>query len=70
MMLVFRSELGFPVKYDAAIVIPTKDGLRPARTSSCPVRAGLLGFEHWPFPIAMIVLSNFRAAAGEDLACK
>jgi hypothetical protein len=70
MMLVFRSDLHVALKYNAIILAPTKDGLKSGRTSSCPVKAGLLSFEHWPFPIAMVVLSDFHVALGDDLACK
>jgi hypothetical protein len=70
MMLVFRSELGFALKYDATVLVATKDGMRPGQTSSCPVHAGLLGFEHWPFPIAMVILSNFHVVAKDDRTCR
>jgi hypothetical protein len=60
MMLVTKSTLDAIVKFDATMYVPTGDGMRSEHTSTCPVIAGGGSFETWPFPIGMLVLSNFR----------
>jgi hypothetical protein len=71
MTLVLRSDLGFTVKFDALIWIPTGNGVRVTRTSMCPLFAGIGGFEVWPQPIIMIALVNFRVLKPETdaVAC-
>ena len=64
MTLEVSSTLGTLVKYDALMWVPTPNGIRPARTSSCPLFAAR-GFETWPHPIVMLVLTNFRVLPRE-----
>ena len=59
-MLITNSTLNAVVKFDAEIFVPTPDGVMSMHTSTCPVIAGGGANETWPYPIAMVVLSNFR----------
>ena len=70
MLLVLKSSLGFAVKYDAYMYVPTPNGVESGYTSSCPLNAGLSATEHWPHAIMMIVLTNFRLATAADTACQ
>jgi hypothetical protein len=72
MTLEIKSDLGFIVKYDAVIFVPTPNGIKTMHTSSCPVISHGAGFETWPYPIMMIVLTDFRvlSADGKDYACR
>ena len=36
------------------------------QTTSCPVYPKVSGSEHWPFPIANIILYDFRLVDGSD----
>jgi len=43
---------------------------KPHQTSSCPVMAGKLLFEHWPHVIPEIIISNIRAVdLSDSLTC-
>lgn len=71
MSLVVTSRLPVTIKYDAVMFIPTADGPRPARTSSCPVFSGASGFETWPQPLTMMLLTNIRVLdTGGNVACE
>jgi hypothetical protein len=69
MMLQLRNDLGYRVKYDATMFVPDKDALHGVDTSSCPVIPHGGGFESWPHPTAMIVLSAFHVVPDGDLSC-
>jgi len=58
MFLSVHNPLGNFLKYQAQILRP--DSLQYEYTSSCPVMPRLLGIENWPFPIAVLSLSNFK----------
>jgi len=70
MMLILKSGLGFAVTYDAYMYVPTPNGVESGYTSSCPVGAGLCGYETWPHAIVMIVLTNFRVAPAGESICQ
>lgn len=71
MTLTVQSALDYTVKYDAVMFVPTKEGMKSGYTSSCPVQARLGAFEKWPQPIAMIVLTHFRAVPKDQAGiCK
>jgi hypothetical protein len=69
MLLKLKSDLGVRVKYHAVMLVPERDGLRPADTSSCPVIPYGSAYESWPQAIAMIVLTDFHIVAENDTAC-
>lgn len=59
MMLIVTNPFGSPVKYHAAMMLPSEDKLR--KTSSCPVVAdGGRALETWPHAILQLVLFDFR----------
>jgi hypothetical protein len=39
------------------------------KTSSCPVKPQLSSIEHWPHPIAMLRISDFRFAPPAEQGC-
>jgi len=60
----FKSDL----KFSLGMMLPDGSSLRA--TSSCPVRAGLKLFEHWPYPIYQLVVVKARALKeGESRDC-
>jgi hypothetical protein len=70
MLLTIKSTLGFLIKYDAQMFVPTKNGTQSIYTSSCPIVAKGSAFETWPHEIAMIVLHDFRVVSERDgVAC-
>lgn len=71
MILTTKSTLDAMVKYDATIYVPGAGGMRQEHTSTCPVIAGGSALEMWPFPIRMVVLSNFRIVPkdAKNIAC-
>jgi hypothetical protein len=59
MMLIVTNPFNSPVKYHAAMMLPSDDKLR--KTSSCPVVAnGGKAFEAWPHAVFQLVLFDFR----------
>ena len=46
------------IVYDCLIQHYSEQRLR--KTSIIPVRAGLMSFEMWPYPVAQVVVSNVR----------
>ena len=71
MILTTKSTLDAMVKYDATMYVPSANGMREEHTSTCPVIAGGSALEMWPFPIRMVVLSNFRVIPkdAKNIAC-
>lgn len=67
MMLVVTNSTKAKVKYDAVMFVPDASGVHAARTSACPLmppqggQPSFSGFEHWPHPIVMLLISNIRA---------
>jgi hypothetical protein len=70
MTLNARSAFPITLKYDAVMFVPAQDGMRPQDTSSCPIFSGISGIEHWPHPIGMIVLTNFRIQPQNRTVCE
>ena len=67
--LVVTSSLKQSVKYDLGMMLP--DGDRILKTSSCPVRPGLQGIEHWPHPVFQLVVARFRSIPdGTEVPCE
>jgi len=66
MTLIIRSTLGFMIKYDAYMFVPTKDGMRSIYTSSCPIIPRGSAYETWPQEIAMLALTDFRVVSERD----
>jgi hypothetical protein len=64
MMLAVRNDTGVPLKFDATMYVPTREGLRTHKTSTCAIMPGTMGYEMWPHPVIMLVLSNFRRVKG------
>ena len=69
MLLQLKSDIGYDVRYHAAMLVPEKDGLKPVETSSCPVISYGANTESWPHQIAMLVLSDFHRVTDNDLSC-
>ncbi|HKU64962.1 MAG TPA: hypothetical protein VJQ06_07885 [Rhizomicrobium sp.] len=71
MMLTVTNTTKTTVKYDAVMFMPDPagGGARGGRTTACPVMppqdraASFSGFENWPQPIVMLLISNIRALA-------
>jgi hypothetical protein len=58
MVLTIQNPFPKPIVYDCMIQHYKREGL--SRTSVVPVRAKLISFELWPYPIAQVVISNVR----------
>ena len=58
--MVLKVQSPFPgvLKYRLGIVRLDHDAMVP--TSSCPLRQGEVGYEHWPFPIFQLFARDFR----------
>lgn len=58
-------------KYDAQIFVPTANGTKTGRTSTCPVlmpqgaQPNFTSFENWDYPVGMMVITNIRALAND-----
>ncbi|HEU0174312.1 MAG TPA: hypothetical protein VFV58_08605 [Blastocatellia bacterium] len=46
------------ILYDC--LIQRYEAQRLQKTTIIPVQSGLVGFEHWPYPITQVVISNVR----------
>lgn len=58
------------LKLDAFMAVPKRDGLEDHPTSTCPIMPKVRSIEHWPHPIAFIVLKNLRFLPdGADMVC-
>lgn len=66
MKLLIKSTLNVPIKFDANIFVPTVGGTKWTQSFTCPVDAGSSGTETWPYPIGMVVLTNFRIQPGRS----
>jgi hypothetical protein len=62
-----KSSLAVTVKYDLYI---SPDGKRFFYTSSCPLPAGISGFEMWPHPIHSFAIGNPRVVAESAMTCE
>lgn len=57
MMLAIKNPFDRLLKYKANIVVPPQNN--PMPTSVCPVIAGKMGIEMWPYPVFQALLSDF-----------
>ena len=55
--LRISNPLARPFTYKASIRVAGTNGFQPI--STCPVMARLSSYEHWPYPIVQIALSDF-----------
>jgi hypothetical protein len=69
MMLLLRNDTGVPLKYDAEMFVPTAQGVDRAHTSTCMLLPGTMGFESWPHPVAMLLLSGFHKVEPTQMRC-
>jgi hypothetical protein len=58
MVLTIQNPFPKPIVYECRIQHYKHEGL--SKTSVVPVRAKLVSFELWPYPIAQVVISNVR----------
>jgi hypothetical protein len=58
MLLELRNPFDRPLKFNIGMMPLDKEELY--KTSSCPVMAGKMLFESWPYPIFQLVLANPR----------
>jgi len=76
MMLTAANGVPAMLKYDAIMFAPTASGIRPMRTSSCPLMPpqggaqAFSGFESSPQPFVMMAITNIHALApGAAVSC-
>ena len=78
MMLAITNTTKARIKFDTLMFVPDSatGGVHVAPTSACPLLppqgnlTSFGGFEHWPHPIAMLVISNIRAVeASSSFVC-
>ncbi len=62
-MLTVKSGLKQDLKFNLGMRMPEQEGLY--KTSSCPLRAGLMLFESWPHPVVELTLASFRFLPAE-----
>jgi hypothetical protein len=60
-VLKIRNPFKRAIEYDCLIQHYNEQQLR--KTSIIPVRAGLISFEMWPYPLAQVVVSSVRYSA-------
>ena len=66
MLLRIDNQINSALKYDLTMFVAAGDGFRAMHTSACtllPPQSGLKsfgGFESWPHPIVMLVISNIH----------
>jgi hypothetical protein len=77
MVLNVQNATSAMIKYDAVQFVVGAQGFQPSPTSSCPVfppgrgQTTFGGIEHWPYPIADLLIQNIRPlSATADRACK
>ena len=69
MSLALQSTLDVPLAFDAVLFVPTPNAMGQRRISSCVALPNGVTRKTWPYPVATMVLSNFRAAeAGSNPA--
>ncbi len=69
MMFVAYNPFSKPLRYDMRMMPLDEEGL--FETSSCPVIAEGSAYEHWPYPIFQLLISNLRfLEEGESLDCE
>ena len=77
MMLRVVNTTNATLRYDATLYLPAGNGVRSVRTSTCPVpqpqpgAPAFSGFEQWPQPILMLIVTNIRAVEKTaSMACQ
>jgi hypothetical protein len=69
MLLEIKNPLPAGVRFRMGFMRPSSGDIHS--TSSCPVQPGLTGYEHWPFPIYQLVLTDATVVApSEPMVCK
>ncbi|WP_282009819.1 hypothetical protein [Brevundimonas aveniformis] len=63
-VLLVENGYGFRLDYAAHMQVPNQSGA--PYTTTCEVMPGRMVMEHWPHPIMMINLSNFRVVEDTD----
>lgn len=58
MFLTVTSPFPGVLKYKLGMMSPTHDGIR--MTSVCPLKQGVVAYEHWPYPLFQVVASDFQ----------
>lgn len=67
-VFVVRNHHDKPLRYRAVM---NTSGTQTRPTSTCPVLPGLVGVEHWPHPVQMLMFGDFRLLeAGEPMDCR
>jgi hypothetical protein len=64
MILEILNPFPSDIKFAMGMMLPEGGDIQA--TSSCPIRAGLRLWEHWPHPIYQLVLTNGRVLAKSD----
>jgi hypothetical protein len=70
MVLSIESARDMALAFDATLFIPTPNGMAQRRLTNCVAAANSLTRETWPYPVAMVVLSNFRDANAAASGCR
>lgn len=70
MTLSIQSTLDTAIAFDAVLYIPTPNAMGERRISSCFVAANGVTRKTWPYPVATMVLRNFRMAENSQTDCQ
>jgi len=57
-ILAIENTMKATMAYDVAMQLPRESKLR--NTTALPIRPGLTNYEHWPHPVAQLLLYNVR----------
>ncbi|MCI5123551.1 MAG: hypothetical protein D3925_03510 [Candidatus Electrothrix sp. AR5] len=69
MFLNVHNPFSKPLRYSLAMTPLGKEGLY--KTSSCPVMAKGKAFEHWPYPLFQLIVSDMHfLKKGDDMSCR
>jgi hypothetical protein len=67
-VLAIKNHFDRALRYHVVIKAPNE---KPKSTTVCPLRANLVGIEHWPFAVELIAFGGFAPVpAGEPLDCR
>ena len=64
-LLKVTNPFEFPLRYEAHIATEASEGFQ--YTSSCPVQPGLVAYEHWPYSVIHIVMTEVRLLHEDDV---
>jgi hypothetical protein len=70
MVLSVESARDTGLAFDATLFIPTPNGMASRRVSDCVAAPNSLTRASWRYPVAMVVLSNFRSGGGATSDCR